>query len=97
MDIHNAYDLTGSYRAAAQLCGCSHNTLKKAVEDRAVGLPPTVRRARLIDDWHNVLEGWVAESPARSAATSRAGGCRRSAIPAPTVLPGELAEIKTRW
>ena len=34
MEILNAYDLTGSYRAAAELCGCSHHTVKKAVEDR---------------------------------------------------------------
>ena len=38
MEILNAYDLTGSYRAAAELCGCSHHTVKKAVEDRDAGL-----------------------------------------------------------
>ena len=37
MEILNAYDLTGSYRAAAELCGCSHHTVKKAVEDRNAG------------------------------------------------------------
>ena len=62
MEILNAYDLTGSYRAAAELCGCSHHTVKKAVTDRAAGLPPAVRRARMIDDWQDVLEGWVADS-----------------------------------
>lgn len=62
MEILNAYDLTGSYRAAAALCGCSHHTVKKAVTDRAAGLPPAVRRARMIDDWQDVLEGWVADS-----------------------------------
>ena len=62
MEILNAYDLTGSYRAAAELCGCSHHTVKKAVEDRDAGLSPAVRRARLIDDWHDLLEGWVADS-----------------------------------
>ena len=39
MEILNAYDLTGSYRAAAELCGCSHHTVKKAVEDRDAGVP----------------------------------------------------------
>lgn len=38
MDVLDAYDLTGSHRAAAQLCGCSHHTVKKAVEDRDTGL-----------------------------------------------------------
>lgn len=62
MDILNAYDLTGSLRAAAALCGCSHHTVKKAVEDRDAGLPPAVRRAKMIDDWRELLEGWVSES-----------------------------------
>jgi hypothetical protein len=62
MEILNAYDLTGSYRAAAELCGCSHHTVKKAVEDRGAGLPPGTRRARMIDDWRDLLEGWVSDS-----------------------------------
>ena len=62
MEILNAYDLTGSYRAAADLCGCSHHTVKKAVADRAAGLPAAGRRARLIDDQRQLLEGWVQES-----------------------------------
>ena len=62
MEILNAYDLTGSYRAAAELCGCSHHTVKKAVEDRDAGLPPVSHRARMIDDWRGVLEGWVTDS-----------------------------------
>ena len=57
-----AYDLTGSYRAAAELCGCSHHTVKKAVEDRDAGLPPATQRARTIDDWRDLLETWVADS-----------------------------------
>lgn len=62
MEILNAYDLTGSYRAAAELCGCSHHTVKKAVEDRDAGLAPQVRRARLIDDFTPNLEKWVQDS-----------------------------------
>ena len=78
MEILNAYDLTGSYRAAAALCGCSHHTVKKAVTDRAAGLPPAVRRARMIDDWQDVLEGWVANSPGQDP---RRQGTRASASP----------------
>ena len=65
MEILNAYDLTGSYRAAGELCGCSHHTVQKAVEDRDRGLAPAVRRAQMIDDWRDVLEGWVADSRAK--------------------------------
>lgn len=49
MEILDAYDLIESYRAAAELCGYSHHTVKKAVEDRTAGLPPATRRARMID------------------------------------------------
>lgn len=62
MEILNAYDLTGSYRAAAELCGCSHHTVSKAVDDRDRGLAPAVRRAWMIDDFRDVLEGWVVDS-----------------------------------
>lgn len=43
-DLITAYDLTGSYRAAAELCCCSHHTVKKAVTDRAACLPLAVHR-----------------------------------------------------
>ncbi|GAB90143.1 transposase [Gordonia rhizosphera NBRC 16068] len=62
MEILNAYDLTGSYRAAAELCGCSHHTVKRAVDERAAGLVPAVRRARLIDEFLPHIEGWVTDS-----------------------------------
>ena len=62
MDMLNAYDLTGSYRAAAQLCGCSHHTVKKAVADRAAGLAPAVRRARMVDQFLPQVEAWISQS-----------------------------------
>ena len=76
MEILNAYDLTGSYRAAAELCGCSHHTVKKAVEDRNAGLPPATRRARMIDGWLRRLGGmgcrFEGEDPRRqSSRTAR--------------------------
>jgi hypothetical protein len=58
----HALDPTGSYRAAAELCGCSHHTVKKAVDDRNAGLPPATQRARMIDDWRDLLESWFADS-----------------------------------
>lgn len=62
MEMLNAYDLTGSLRATAELVGCSPNTVKKAVEARAAGTPPTFRRSQLIDDYREQLEGWVDQS-----------------------------------
>ena len=37
MEILEAYDLTGSYRAAAKLVGCDHHTVRRYVELRAQG------------------------------------------------------------
>ena len=98
MDILNAYDLTGSYRAAAQLCGCSHHTVKKAVTDRAAGLAPAVRRARLIDDFLPQLERWVDKSNGKIRADKAHeklvalgfSGTERTTRRA-------VAEVKTQW
>ncbi|MGW0040078.1 IS21/IS408/IS1162 family transposase, partial [Gordonia sp. NPDC003376] len=98
MDILNAYDLTGSYRAAAALCGCSHHTVKRAVDQRATGLSPATRRARLIDDHLPKLEQWVTESKGKIRADKTHEklvalgftGTERTTRRA-------LAEVKTQW
>lgn len=53
MDILEAFDLYGSYRAAAKHVGCAPNTVKKFVLARAAGdpLPKRVIRAKLTDDY----------------------------------------------
>jgi hypothetical protein len=45
MEILNAYDLTGSYHAAAELCGCSHHTVKKRSKTATPAYPLAGRRA----------------------------------------------------
>jgi hypothetical protein len=37
MEIVNAYELVGSYRGAAELCGTTHKTVKRILERRDVG------------------------------------------------------------
>ncbi len=37
MDIVNAYEQLGSYRAAAQLCGTTHKTVRRLIERRSAG------------------------------------------------------------
>src|SRR5437868_15095731 len=37
MEIVNAYELVGSYRGAAELCGTTHKTVKRVIECREVG------------------------------------------------------------
>lgn len=63
MEILAAYDLTGSYRSAAELAGCSHHTVARVVAERdAGGAGPRVRRVRLIDEFLPKVEEWVYNS-----------------------------------
>ncbi|MCQ4212593.1 IS21 family transposase [Streptomyces longispororuber] len=64
MEILEAYDLTGSYRAAAELAGCDHHTVARYVQMRAAGQHPDQRRhrARAIDDYLPKIEELVVRS-----------------------------------
>ena len=63
MEILEAYDLTGSYRDAGELAGCSHHTVADHVEARAAGtLGEAARRNQLIDPYLPKLEEWVDAS-----------------------------------
>ncbi|MFF9772062.1 IS21 family transposase, partial [Streptomyces sp. NPDC014636] len=64
MEILEAYDLTGSYRAAAERAGCDHHTVARYVQMRAAGQPPDRRRhrARAIDDFLPKIEELVVRS-----------------------------------
>jgi transposase len=64
MEILNAYDLTGSYRDAGELAGCSHHTVKRYVERRAGAgeLDKAVARPQLIDEYLSKVEEWVERS-----------------------------------
>ncbi|MGH3446612.1 MAG: IS21 family transposase [Nocardioidaceae bacterium] len=67
MQILGAYDLTGSFRDAAELAGCSHHTVKRYVEGRMAGgrvdAPPV--RPQLIDEFLSKVEEWVERSNGR--------------------------------
>lgn len=66
MDILEAFDLTGSFRDAAELAGCSHHTVADWVAKRNAGLLPVpgeiVERPKLIDGFLAKLEEWVERS-----------------------------------
>ncbi len=64
MEILEAYDLTGSYRAAGGLAGCSHHTVQRYVAAREAGMVPAERagRARSIDPFLVKVEEWVEKS-----------------------------------
>ncbi len=61
MEILAAFDLTGSYRDAGELAGCSHNTVARLVAARDIGglTAQTARRARVIDAYLDKIEEWV--------------------------------------
>ena len=64
MEILEAYDLTGSFRDAAELAGCSHHTVAAHVARRDAGLVgrPAAARPMLIDGFLPRVEGWVEKS-----------------------------------
>lgn len=64
MDILEAFDLYGSYRAAAKHVRCSPNTVKKFVLARDAGdpLPKRVIRAKLTDAYHDKIAELVDRS-----------------------------------
>ena len=65
MEILEAYDLTGSFRDAAELAGCSHHTVASLVAARERGeLTPgrAERRDMLVDPYREKMEEWVERS-----------------------------------
>jgi len=64
MEILEAFDLTGSYRDAAELAGCDHHTVARYVAARQAGrlTAEPVARAMVVDPWRGKLEEWVERS-----------------------------------
>ena len=68
MNILEAFDLTGSYRDAGELAGCSHHTVAAYVAKRDAGelvLEGPLRRERIIDPFLAKVEEWVERSDAK--------------------------------
>jgi hypothetical protein len=67
MEILEAYDLTGSYCAAAELAGCDHHTVARYVQLRGTGQSPVARehRVRPIDEYLEKIEELAVRSDSR--------------------------------
>jgi len=87
VNIIDAYHQTGSYRAAALVCGTTHKTVRRVVERQAAG-GPWVRRPRLLrrntDTIANLIASRVKDSDGRISAkrllpAARAAGYEGSA------------------
>jgi transposase len=63
MEILEAFDLTGSYRAAARLAGCDPKTVARYVARRDVGRElDTTRRDSIVSPHLDKVEEWVERS-----------------------------------
>jgi transposase len=67
MEILEAYDLTGSFRDAAELARCSHHTVARYVAAREVGglVDRPATRPQLVDEFMDKVEEWVEHSKGR--------------------------------
>src|ERR671931_2388831 len=65
MEILEAFDATGSLRAAAELVGCDHKTVGhwvRARDEAGGGLPAPVRPRPRVDAFAEKIEEWVERS-----------------------------------
>jgi transposase len=101
LDIINAYEETGSMRAAGALCGTTHKTVKRVLERRASGQRPGRRRAPqpgLADAFTDLIFGKVKTTDGRITAKRllpvvRAAGYAGSA----RTLRRAVAVQKGKW
>lgn len=101
LDIINAYEETGSLRAAAALCGTTHKTVKRVLERRAAGQRPGRRKATgagLADPFKDLIFARVKATDGRITAkrllpVARAAGYHGSA----RTFRRAVAEQKKAW
>lgn len=64
MEIHEAYDLMGTYAGAASLIGCSHHTVKKHIDARNASMPIAFRKKQvtLTSPFETKIFEWVERS-----------------------------------
>jgi transposase len=103
LDIINAFEETGSLRAAAALCGTTHKTVKRVLDRRAAGQEPGRRLGRpkpvgLAEPYTDLIFGKVKATDGRITAkrllpVARAAGYAGSA----RTFRRAVAEQKRRW
>ena len=101
-EILEAFDLTGSFRAAGELAGCSPNTVADWVAKRDRGelgdLAGPVRRERKLDEFLPKIEEWVD----RSHGKIRADKCHEKLVAlgfdgSDRTVRRAVAEAKASW
>ena len=76
LNILNAYDELGSYRAAAALCGTTHKTVRRVVGRRSSSPPPRPARPKATDPLVPLLEARVRATDGRISAKRLLPLCR---------------------
>lgn len=100
MDIVNAYQDLGSYRAAAHLCGTTHKTVRRMVERRSVGEQEWLSspRPKQTDPYLDLIRTRIKATDGRISAKrllpqAQAAGYAASA----RTFRRAVAEVKTAW
>src|SRR3977135_2957810 len=98
MEIVSAYELVGSYRGAAALCGTTHKTVKRIMNRRHVAEPVRGEVVRNTAGGKELVGGGVGASDGRISAkrllpTARAAGYSGSA----RNFRRAVAEAKAAW
>jgi transposase len=101
LDIINAYEETGSLRAAAALCGTTHKTVKRVLQRRAAGQRPgrrAVAQPGLAEPFTDLIFGKVKSTDGKITAKrllpiARAAGYAGSA----RTFRRAVAAQKARW
>ncbi|MGH9891040.1 MAG: IS21 family transposase, partial [bacterium] len=102
MDIVSAYEQVGSLRGAAALCGTTHKTVKRVMDDHRAGLPAhwprRPARAKNTDSVLGVIEEKVRATDGRITAkrllpVARAAGFEGSA----RNFRRAVAAVKAQW
>lgn len=68
LEIINAYEELGSYRAAARVCGTTHKTVRRVVERQQTGPPDRGRRPRSTDPFMGLIRERVERTQGRISA-----------------------------
>lgn len=101
MEILEAFDLTGSLRAAAELAGCDHKTVAHWVRARELaggGLPFSVRPRPRVDPFTAKIEEWVARSHGKIRADkAHERLVAMGYVGAERTTRRAVAEAKRRW
>lgn len=77
LNILNAYEELGSYRAAAALCGTTHKTVRRVVERRRRPIPPpSAPRPKKTDPFRALIEAKIRATDGRISAKRLLPVCR---------------------